>query len=172
MPNSRTHDVITLLTAAGANAAYFKLAPHPQPHIAVLFTATYLFAGYACAGDLDLVSTEFRRWGPLRFIWLPYQKMVPHRSWISHGMVLGGVVRICYLLGACALLMWGGLKAYSYFYNPSLDATTITTEKWHSLVFWARERPLETSALLGGFILAGTTHSLSDFTWTWFKRRF
>ncbi|MCX6377851.1 MAG: metal-binding protein [Armatimonadetes bacterium] len=172
MPNSQTHDIITVLTAGGANAAYFYFAPHPQPNLAILFTAAYLFAGYACAGDLDLVSTEFRRWGPLRFIWLPYQKMVPHRSWISHGLVLGGVVRICYLLAMCSLLMWGGLMVYSYFYSPSLNPAAVTAEKWSSLIYLMKARPLETSALIGGFILAGTTHSLSDFTWSWFKRRF
>ena len=83
LPNAPTHDVITLVTAAAADIAYFRVAPHPDSTVATLFTVTYLFAGYACAGDLDLNSREYRRWGPLRFLWWPYRNLVPHRSWVS-----------------------------------------------------------------------------------------
>src|SRR6478736_4542956 len=90
LPNASTHDVITLVSVAAMDAAYFRFAPHPDPTAAAVFTLTYLFAGYACAGDLDLDSREYRRWGLLRFLWWPYRTLVPHRSWISHGLVLGG----------------------------------------------------------------------------------
>jgi len=92
--------------------AYFTLTPNPELSLAVLFTATYLFAGYACAGDLDLDSTEYRRWGPLRFLWWPYKVIVPHRSWISHGLIMGGIIRVLYLALVTTGLLWIGLWLY------------------------------------------------------------
>lgn len=171
MPNAPTHDLITLVTAAGADIAYFKLAPHPNTTLAVLFTASYLFAGYACAGDLDLKSKEYRRWGPLRFLWLPYQKLVPHRSWVSHGLIAGGIIRLLYLATVCTLLFWGGLWLFGR-YVPHVHANAMTHAEWQSLFSFAHAHPQWTLALLTGFILAGTTHTLADCIATGLKRRF
>jgi uncharacterized metal-binding protein len=171
MPNARTHDIITWMTAAGANAAYFTLPPHPDPALAALFTGSYLFAGYACAGDLDLNSKEYRRWGPLRVLWWPYRVAVPHRSWISHGLLLGGVIRALYLAAVCTTLFWLSLWLYSRL-GPHVDASAATRAGWESLFGFARTHPLWTVALLSGFILAGTTHSVADAIYTWLKRRF
>jgi uncharacterized metal-binding protein len=33
----------------------------------------------------------------LKFIWLPYQKFIPHRHWLSHAPVIGSAVRLLYL---------------------------------------------------------------------------
>jgi uncharacterized metal-binding protein len=171
MPNARTHDLITVVTAIGANVAYFRFASAPDLTLAALFTGTYLFAGYACAGDLDLNSAEYRRWGPLRFVWYPYRQLVPHRSWVSHGLIMGGVIRVAYLLVVCALLLWGGLWVYHHLIAP-VDANAVTQRHLASLLDFAREKPHQSGALLSGFILAGTTHSVSDTISTWFKRRF
>ncbi|MCS6777966.1 MAG: metal-binding protein [Chloroherpetonaceae bacterium] len=171
MPNARTHDTVNLITAAAANVAYFTLAPRPDVTLAALFTGSYLFAGYACAGDLDLDSREYRRWGRLRFLWWPYQKLIPHRSRLSHGLLLGGVVRACYLMVLCTLILWVTLWALSLL-EPRVDPGAITRQQWASALSFFRSRPEHTTALLSGFILAGTTHSLTDMIATWFKRRF
>ena len=171
MPGARAHDVITIVTAGAANAAYFAFAPHPEPMLAVLFTVTYLFAGFACAGDLDLDSKEYRRWGPLRFIWWPYRVIVPHRSWISHGLILGGVIRVAYLALMFTLLFWGGLWLYSRL-GPHVDASELTRQQWASLLLFGQAHPQWTAASLGGFILAGTAHSVADVISTSLKRRF
>ena len=171
MPGARTLDALTLFTAGGANLAYFQFAPAPQPTHAVLFTASYLFAGYACAGDLDLDSSEFRRWGPLRVLWLPYQKIVPHRSWVSHGLILGGVIRALYLALVVTIICWLSIYVYSLF-HPTIDPTTVIRSRWFALMDIVKARPYETIAIFSGFVLAGTTHSLADYTSTWFKRRF
>lgn len=171
MPNAPTHDFITLVTAAGANLAYFTLAPHPDTRLAVLFTASYVFAGYACAGDLDLKSTEYKRWGRLRWLWLPYQKLVPHRSWVSHGLILGGVIRLLYLAIVCTLLLWAGLWIYGR-YVSHVNPDALTRAHWQSLLSLSHAHPLSTLALVSGFILAGTTHTLADTVFTFCKRRF
>ncbi len=172
MPNAQTHDLITLVTAAGANVAYFRMAPHPDTKLAILFTVSYLFAGYACAGDLDLKSKEYRRWGPLRFLWLPYQKLVPHRSWVSHGLIAGGIIRLLYLALICTLLLWGGLWIYGHYAHHPLNPNATTRAEWQSLFSYAQAHPKWTMALLAGFILAGTMHSLADLVFTGLKRRF
>jgi uncharacterized metal-binding protein len=170
MPNAPTHDFLTLVTVTGADVAYFNLAPHPNPTLAALFTASYVFAGYACAGDLDLKSKEYRRWGPLRFLWLPYQKLVPHRSWVSHGLIFGGVFRLLYLAGVCTLLFWGGLWLYGR-YVPRVHPDALTRAQWQSLFAFTHAHPQWTFALLSGFILAGTTHAIADTVFTWCKRK-
>ena len=127
-------------------------------------------AGYACAGDLDLNSREYRRWGLLRFLWLPYRNLVPHRSWISHGLVLGGVIRVAYLLLVTTLLFWTGIWAYSRL-GPHLDATAATRTGWNCLLDWVNAHPYPTAATLCGFVLAGTAHSLADIVYSGLKRR-
>ncbi|HLK55498.1 MAG TPA: metal-binding protein [Chthonomonadaceae bacterium] len=171
MPGARTHDLITVVTAAGANVAYFTLTPHADPTLAALFTVPYLFAGYACAGDLDLDSKEYRRWGPLRFLWWPYRVIVPHRSWVSHGLILGGVIRVLYLAVICTLLFWGGLWLVSRF-GPHLDPDAMTWNAWTLLLHFGQGHPPWVIAALGGFILAGTAHSLADAISTSLKRHF
>jgi uncharacterized metal-binding protein len=54
--------------------------------------------GYWLSPDLDIKSRPFLRWGILRFIWLPYQRFIPHRSPLSHAPVLGSVIRLLYLV--------------------------------------------------------------------------
>ena len=170
MPNSPTHDLITFVTAAGADVAYYRLSPHPDLTLATLFTAAYIFAGYACAGDLDLNSTEYHRWGPLRFLWLPYQKLVPHRSWVSHGLILGGVIRVAYLAIVTTCVFWVSLWAYSRL-GPHVSASEFTSNGWTTLNHWIHMHPSQTCAVLSGFILAGSAHSLSDFVYSTMKRR-
>jgi uncharacterized metal-binding protein len=171
MPNAPTHDAITLITAVGADIAYYHFAPHPDFNLAALFTASYIFAGYACAGDLDLDSKEYRRWGPFRFIWWPYRQCVPHRSWMSHGLVMGGVIRVGYLATVCTLLFWLCLWLVSRA-GPHVDPNQVTQAGWLSIFAFAHVHPDWTAAMLGGFILAGSAHSTADGISTWFKRRF
>lgn len=170
MPNAPTHDLITIVTAIGLDAAYCRFAPHPDPMLAALFTGSYLFAGYACAGDLDLDSREYHRWGLLRFIWWPYRVLVPHRSWISHGLLLGGAIRAGYLALATTLLFWFVLWILSAA-GLHMDTVGVTANGWHTLIAWARLHPEPVAAVLSGFVLAGTAHSVADIVYSGFKRR-
>jgi uncharacterized metal-binding protein len=171
MPGARTHDSITILTAVGGAAAYWQYAPQPDLVHATIFTGTYLFAGFACAGDLDIDSAQYRRWGPLRFLWFPYQKIVPHRSWISHGMIAGGLIRALYLalvflsLAAMALVVYGQIQGAE-------AAQEMAQTQFDSLKTFVADYPTHIGFALAGFILAGTVHTLTDAISTWFKRRF
>lgn len=171
MPGARTHDLITLVTVAAADIGYAAYAPHPDLTLAALFTTAYVFAGFACAGDLDLDSKEYRRWGPLRFIWWPYRALVPHRSWVSHGLIMGGLIRALYLAVVTTALTWVGAWGISRL-GPHVDPNRVTNDVWHSLTTLADLHPHAALALLSGFVLAGTTHSIADLISTWFKRHF
>jgi uncharacterized metal-binding protein len=171
MPGARTHDFITLVSVVAADICYFRFASKPDPTLAALFTVAYVFAGYACAGDLDLDSREYRRWGPLRFIWWPYRVLVPHRSWVSHGLIMGGLIRALYLAAVTTALVWVGAWAVNRM-GRHIDPNQLTDNGWHSMAAVAGLHPQATLALLAGFVLAGTAHSVADLISTWLKRHF
>jgi uncharacterized metal-binding protein len=169
MPGARTHDLITVATAAVGLGAYWQLTPRPDWTHAAICAGTYLFAGFACAGDLDLNSAQYRRWGPFRFIWWPYQKLVPHRSWVSHGLILGGVIRILYLIGIFALIAAVVVWGCSVLFGQE-EAQHVARRQWASISGVVQEYPTHTALALTGFILAGAVHTLSDCISTTLKR--
>ena len=74
--------------------------------LGIVAAAAHIVAGLYLSPDLDLVSKPYKRWGWLRWISVPYQKLIPcHRHWLSHGVIVGSVVRLLYL-AALLLPMW------------------------------------------------------------------
>lgn len=67
---------------------------------AVLFSLTCLLGEHLFSPDLDHNSgaRPYRRWGWLRIIWWLYQRLIPHRSPLSHWPILGTIGRIVYLV--------------------------------------------------------------------------
>jgi uncharacterized metal-binding protein len=64
-------------------------------------------AGLFLTPDLDQDNPVYSHYltgkiyAPLKWIWniiwLPYAKLIPHRSWVSHAPVVGTLIRIIYL---------------------------------------------------------------------------
>src|SRR5205085_992625 len=75
-----------------------------NPTNAIVLLGTYLASGLLFSPDLDLKSAPYKRWRLLRFIWIPYQKVVPHRSWISHSFFFGPLLRVLYFAVVMSLL--------------------------------------------------------------------
>jgi uncharacterized metal-binding protein len=74
--------------------------------LGIIAASAHLLGGLYLSPDLDLKSKPFKRWGILRVLWLPYQKLIPcHRHRLSHGVIVGSVVRLLYL-AALLLPMW------------------------------------------------------------------
>ncbi len=102
MPNHETHDAIALLsTPAVALASYTALtalgeAPLVAYEGAALVSLAHLGGSWLLSPDLDLDSAIDDRWGPLRFIWVPYMRLIPHRSPLSHSGI-SGALRLGYL---------------------------------------------------------------------------
>jgi uncharacterized metal-binding protein len=104
MPSGKVHDRITVIGAGVAVPFYYLLAPQPKDLMAgVTLIAATLFSGLLLSPDLDLDSSIYNRWGPLRFLWWPYQRLMPHRSYLSHSFVIGPILRVAYF----ALVSWG-----------------------------------------------------------------
>ncbi|MBZ9714398.1 DUF2227 family putative metal-binding protein [Deinococcus multiflagellatus] len=73
-----------------------------QDQVVLAVGAGYLIGTLYVTPDLDLpLNDAARRWGPLRFIWVPYHRLSRHRG-MSHTYVLGPLIRLLYL----AVLMW------------------------------------------------------------------
>jgi uncharacterized metal-binding protein len=74
--------------------------------LGIVAASAHILGGLYLSPDLDLKSIPFKRWGVLRVLWLPYQKLIPcHRYWLSHGVIIGSVVRLLYL-AALLLPLW------------------------------------------------------------------
>jgi len=106
MPSGILHDRITYLcTPAVGLTTYGVLnwlrnrssSSTETGFLAALTAGAFLFGGLWLSPDLDIYSDPFKRWGWLRWIWLPYQNNVVHRSWISHGPIIGTLLRLLYL---------------------------------------------------------------------------
>jgi uncharacterized metal-binding protein len=73
--------------------------------LGTIAAAAHFLGGYWLSPDLDIKSRPFLRWSILRFIWIPYQRLIPHRSPLSHAPVLGSLLRLAYL-AACLSPLW------------------------------------------------------------------
>jgi uncharacterized metal-binding protein len=95
MPGYRTHDkvgIAAIIPITGASL-YFGHTIQDTITLAIgIAVSTYFLSP-----DLDLHSRIYNRWGFLRWIWIPYQKVIPHRSWLSHSGPISATLRIAYL---------------------------------------------------------------------------
>lgn len=108
MPSGRTHDRITLWGLP--LIAGLSLGLTHSGNITLIVAGAFLFSGLMFGPDLDLYSIQYKRWGYLRWIWIPYQKAVRHRSIWSHGPIIGTTLRILYLaswLGILGIFLLG-----------------------------------------------------------------
>jgi uncharacterized metal-binding protein len=95
MPNHKTHDTIgyiSTLPIAGVSI-YFGHSIQDTAILAIGIVAST----YYLSPDLDLYSRIYLRWGLLRWIWIPYQKLIHHRSWLSHSGPISATLRLMYL---------------------------------------------------------------------------
>ena len=67
-----------------------------SPMLGLIAASSHLLGGLYLSPDLDLKSLPWKRWGVLRCLWLPYQR-IPHRHWLSHAPVVGSIGRLLYL---------------------------------------------------------------------------
>ncbi len=96
MPMGVTHRRINTVATVGLTGAALYIGWTPLQAGCLLVGAS--FATFFMNPDLDLHSIGYTSWGPLRFIWLPYQKIMGHRCWMSHFPVISTFIRIVYLL--------------------------------------------------------------------------
>jgi uncharacterized metal-binding protein len=169
MPSGATHDRITLtcLPVVGG----ITLLASRSASITLSLAGSFLFSGLMFGPDLDIYSVQFKRWGVLRWIWHPYQKGLQHRSWLSHGPIVGTTFRLLYL-GCWAALL--GLIAFGIGIAnrwPIWDWQGVATSVRNYLLPFR----WEIGAALIGLELGAMSHALSDglnSAWSrWQKRK-
>ncbi len=174
MASYKGHDQVTIYSAIGLAPLCYWAAQHYSPTLwghplsstplitTLLVTGSYLFSGLWLSNDLDIDSRIYRRWGPFRFLWYPYQKLVPHRSWLSHGFVIGPLGRVVYLYAMVELTLLG-IRQLTHLAGVSSEVAEaglhVTAQVWPYLA----ANPHLSAPLAVGLVLGGLAHSLVDF---------
>lgn len=91
MPNGKTHTKINIMLLFGIllslHTNYIKshIPPEYLEFDAIaIFSFALIFGTYYLSPDLDIQSEPFKRWGILKYIWWPYQKIFRHRGKLHH----------------------------------------------------------------------------------------
>lgn len=175
MPSGRTHDSITLWSLPLIAGITFERTQNPS--LTLILSGGYLFSGLMFGPDLDVHSQQFKRWGVLRWIWLPYRRSMRHRSFLSHGVIIGTLIRVIYLLTwiAASLATLVLVSAIAYQLTGEAD-----TWAQFSQQYWAtgkeylgrslQQHSMEWIVLLIGFELGALSHSLSDWIGSRYKQ--
>lgn len=164
MPSGRTHDRITLWTLPLIAGLSWGLTR--QSGMTLWICAGFLLGGLMLGPDLDTVSLPYKRWGWLRWIWLPYRNNLRHRSPWSHSPIVGTTVRVVYLMLWLSLLSWVGVAAINEVAQMGLS--------WEEVGgFWGRllrQYYRESIALFVGLELGAFSHYTADSLVSTYKR--
>jgi uncharacterized metal-binding protein len=168
MPSGRTHDFITfLLVPPTAAAAYYFTGDWT---VTAITTAAMVFGGLMFGPDLDIQSRQYARWGPLRFLWWPYKVAVPHRSRLSHSILLGTWIRVIYFLVVVSITLAVILYARDFYLHRQAaglsDVSGAFTRVWEVIVSFKRNVLIAT---LAGLWIGATSHIVSDVLGSFFK---
>ncbi len=169
MPSGNTHDRIT---AWGMPVvAAITLGAFRDPATTLAVTGGFAVGGFFLSPDLDIHSVPYKRWGPFRWIWLPYRNMFRHRSPWTHGVLIGSTVRVLYLMmwvgvavgvaGAAAALLAGGGGD-----GAGQEAIAAVT----TLLRWLGTQPL-LWAIAAGLELGSLSHVTADYLFSKVRRR-
>ncbi|MGB2925400.1 MAG: metal-binding protein [Limnothrix sp.] len=165
MPSGSTHDRITLWGLPWVVAIAYFLTRNGE--LTLIAGLAYLFSGLMFGPDLDIHSVQFKRWGMFRWIWLPYQKSLSHRSKLSHGFLIGTTLRVLYfslfLLLMAAIIVAIAQGLFGFAWNWQLffmnGGQQVREDYWPEVV-----------ALLAGLETGAMSHSISDFIGSAAKR--
>jgi uncharacterized metal-binding protein len=149
MASGRSHDRATGMLALPFGLLWWPLLGAMGTVVAA---AAFLIGGLWLSPDLDTRSNATRRWGPLRLLWWPYRRWLPHRSIFSHSPVLGTAGRLFYL---GLLVMFISLLLMPYG-SPGPDQL-INALQQH----WVDRKDLVVTAL-AGLEMSSWLHLLQD----------
>ena len=170
MPNARTHDAITYaIIPLTFIAAEIYWGDHATSAIT---TGAMLFSGLMFGPDLDLNSRPYRRWGPLKFLWKPYQAALSHRSAFSHGPILGTIIRIVYFLIVFSLFAATVLYLRHRYVNGAQTTWQGEFDGIKSDLFTLFNET-DNKYLWGGFVglwVGALAHTTADVVWSAIKR--
>ncbi|WP_414621156.1 metal-binding protein [Calothrix sp. CCY 0018] len=164
MPSGQTHDRITIWALPFiAGVAFWQTR---SSSITLIIASGFMFGGLMFGPDLDIYSIQYQRWGYFRFIWLPYQKSLRHRSFLSHGPLIGTTVRVLYL---CGLITVAGILILLVA-EKILNMTLNWQEVAQNLLETINLHSTQFLALFIGLELGAMSHSISDWSNSAYKR--
>ncbi|HLO47404.1 MAG TPA: metal-binding protein [Kamptonema sp.] len=164
MPSGHTHDRITLWSLPFVAGLTFGQTQ--SGNLTLLVSGGFLFGGLMFGPDLDIYSRQYQRWGWLRWLWLPYQKSLRHRSLLSHGPLIGTALRILYLATWIVVLGIVGIQVAKILWGLQWNWDEFVRLILRSL----SEYYTECVALYVGLELGAMSHSLSDWSGSAYKR--
>lgn len=168
MPDGRTHDELTLVVGAFLAPISYGLLFGDDVARTAVFIGSHVVSGLLFSDDLDTHSIEYRRWRLLGPLWWPYQKLIPHRSWLSHGPIIGPALRILYFAALCSLIAWLLLLAVGLV--APVNAGGLVVGGLAGVVRFLAAHPEWTTIAFAGFALGGLTHSVADWLWSFWRR--
>lgn len=167
MPNHETHDklgmyAVAALLPASYAALNYGLGEPPQLAYtgALVVVSSHIWATWMLSPDLDIDSAIYDRWGPFRYLWWPYQKLTPHRSWFSHSGV-SGALRLVYL----SLALWVVLAGLALFGQAVLGIAE--TPAYHDQFWGWLTSSVDTGRrpallIVAGVVVADLVHVVAD----------
>jgi uncharacterized metal-binding protein len=170
MPSGRTHDLITYAISPVAFAA--AMMYWGRPLVALIAAVATIFAGLMFGPDLDLYSKQYKRWGPLRFIWYPYMVAFNHRSRLTHGIMLSTIFRVLYFIAVTSVLATAILYARQhYLYGVQTTwGEEFTRVSLDLGAFWNRTDKQYFWAAFAGLWFGAAAHTVSDIFWSIVKK--
>jgi len=160
--------MVTLVLAPPTFAAAWGLTGSLA--LSVAATAAMLFGGLMFGPDLDIQSKQYTRWGPLRFLWLPYKAVFRHRSRWSHGIVFGTLIRVVYFAAAVTLVAWACVYARAVFLAggepPGWREVAGAWQAAEAAAAVYGVGPRALVAVLAGLWWGAASHTLTDVAWS------
>jgi uncharacterized metal-binding protein len=98
----------------------------------------------------------------LRVLWWPYSKAIPHRSLLSHGLVIGPLLQLLYFV-----MVFGGLFSALLLL---LGQHSLWSSMLGGVLAFMDRYPALVLAVLVGFVTGGASHSIPDWISTGAKR--
>lgn len=138
MASGEGHDQTTM---AGAGLIIAAAVVAPQS-LSIIFSVAigFLAGGMLFSPDLDGKDHKpTKRWGILRYIWFPLW-VLGHRSWLSHGWLIGSLFRAVWFYGVVCLPLWfvilniSELVQVLWPYALALLFGQVLGGEWHLLV--------------------------------------
>jgi uncharacterized metal-binding protein len=110
---------------------------------------------------------QYKRWGWFRWIWIPYRSAIRHRSNLSHGLLIGTILRLLYI-SLIILILSGMVAAIAYFFGYVNLQSVMDSQK--KLPIWNPKHTQALLALIIGLELGAMSHSISDWIGSAYKK--
>ncbi len=163
MPDTRTHDLITIATGVLlAPATYLLLQSGGQDYAATgaaMLTGAHLVSGLLFSPDLDIDSAIDNRWGIFFWIWRPYMWIIPHRHFWSHSLVVAPLLRLAYFYVVTMLIIMGSAWMLG---RIGIGVPDLHTQASAWIFDLMRRNPDMVRLFLSGFISGSAVHTIAD----------